>query len=64
MDVYTLEYITAFLKKIEQPLGDLIMLAAKGLQGSPFTPSVQKKMRTGTGAFTQAQHHSIFRQTS
>lgn len=41
MGDYIQEEITAFYKKLEQPLGDLIMLAAKNPQGSPFTPSVQ-----------------------
>lgn len=64
MDDYTLEEITAFYKNLEQPSGDLIMLAARGPQGSPFTPSMQEKMRIGMRAFTLAQHYSILRQTS
>lgn len=41
MGNYIWEAIASSYKKLEQLLGDLIMLAAKNPQGSPFTPSAQ-----------------------
>lgn len=41
MGNYIQKEIASSYKKLEQLLGDLIMLAAKNPQGSPFTPSVQ-----------------------
>lgn len=41
MDNYIQEKITTSYKKLEQLLGDLIMLDAKNPQGSRFTPSLQ-----------------------
>lgn len=62
MGDYTQKQITFFYKKLEQPLGDLMMLAAENPQGSSFTPA--RKMRIGMGAVTLAQHHIMLRQTS